>query len=144
MHRVAVLLGAKVWCGNPLADSISQNDDFLRPFALPSAGLFYGWIIMYQYGRSSRRRLITCHQDMQTLWNEVAKYVNTSILCGHRARAEQDNAFRSGKSTKQWPNSTHNSLPSMGNDAAPYLTSIRNVDYNDHKALARFTKPPMI
>jgi peptidoglycan L-alanyl-D-glutamate endopeptidase CwlK len=41
-------------------------------------------------------------------------------LCGHRSKAEQDKAFADGFSKVQFPNSKHNSLPSMAVDVAPF------------------------
>ena len=92
----------------------------------------------HPYGRTSQGRLDTCHDDIQMIWGEIAKYINTTVLCGHREEAEQNSAFESNHSKVQWPNSTHNSLPSMGIDSAPWIASIRNVDYNDYKALSKF------
>lgn len=42
------------------------------------------------------------------------------ILCGHRWQAEQDQAFRDGKSKLKWPQGKHNTLPSQTVDIAPY------------------------
>jgi len=55
-----------------------------------------------------------------------------SVTCGHRGEAEQELAFRTGKSTKHYPDSKHNRMPSVAVDLAPYPT-----DYGDPAAFAR-------
>lgn len=85
---------------------------------------------MFSFGRSSSERLATCHPDLQKIFNEVILYRDCSILCGHRSKIAQMEAFESGKSKVKWPNSKHNSSPSMAVDVAPYP-----IDWND---LGRF------
>lgn len=75
---------------------------------------------MFRFGKTSKRRLVTCHSDLQRLFNEVIKYYDCSIICGHRSRDKQGEAYREGKSTVQWPNSKHNVYPSIAVDVAPY------------------------
>ena len=43
-----------------------------------------------------------------------------------------------GYSQVHWPNSKHNSYPSMAVDAGPYFKEIKNLDWNDVKAFALF------
>lgn len=75
---------------------------------------------MYRYGKSSRERLATCHPELQRLFNSLTQDYDVSILCGHRTEAEQDAAVNSGNSKVMFPNSKHNSMPSLGVDAALY------------------------
>lgn len=81
---------------------------------------------MYKYGKSSRERLVTCHPDLQKLFNELIKDWDISILCGHRTEEEQNAAVASGNSKTPFPKSKHNAMPSLGVDAALYP-----VDWND-------------
>ena len=81
---------------------------------------------MAKFGKVSQERLATCDQRLQDLFNEVIKYVDCTVLCGHRDEAAQNEAVRTGKSRTRWPTSKHNSKPSMAVDAAPYP-----VDWND-------------
>lgn len=75
---------------------------------------------MYSYGKTSRARLDTCHSDLVTIFNEVIKLVDVSILEGHRGEDKQDEFFSKKLSKLKWPNSKHNSLPSMAVDVAPW------------------------
>lgn len=81
---------------------------------------------MYKYGRSSTARLNTCHPELQRLFYALAEDWDISIICGHRTEDEQNAAVRAGNSKTPFPNSTHNSLPSLGIDAALYP-----IDWND-------------
>jgi len=75
---------------------------------------------MPSFSARSRARLETCHEDLQRLFNEVIKHYDCTILCGHRGEEEQNEAFRQGRSQLQFPQSKHNSLPSIAVDVAPY------------------------
>ena len=75
---------------------------------------------MPKFGKTSKKHLNTCDKRIQTLFNEVIKHFDCSVLVGYRDRNEQNTAYRSGHSTKKWPNSKHNSRPSIAVDVAPY------------------------
>jgi hypothetical protein len=75
---------------------------------------------MASFGKTSRDRLDTCHPDIQLLFEAVVKYRDCSILCGTRTESEQNAAYDKGASTKKWPDSKHNTLPSIAVDVAPY------------------------
>ncbi len=75
---------------------------------------------MYKFGARSTRNLSTCHQDLQRLFNEVIKHYDCSVLCGHRPKEDQDKAYHSGNSSKDWPESTHNRYPSSAVDVIPW------------------------
>ena len=93
---------------------------------------------MPSYSQSSQKRLESCHIDIQTIFNEVIKTVDHSIFCGHRNKQEQTKAFEANLSQVQYPNSRHNSIPSMAIDAGPYFPELKNTDWKDHKAFAFF------
>jgi len=80
----------------------------------------------YHYSKRSTERLGTCHRDLQTIFREVIKYVDVSIICGHREEDAQNKAYAEGNSNRHWPNSKHNSFPSLAVDVVPYP-----VDWND-------------
>lgn len=89
---------------------------------------------MPSFSQASKDKLATCDQRLQTIFNDVIKHVDCTILCGHRGQKEQDEAFAKGASKLKWPNGQHNKLPSMAVDAAPYP-----IDWsNKQKSLARF------
>ena len=82
---------------------------------------------MYQFSKSSQKKLSTCHPFLQEICNELIKEVDFTVLCGHRGQEEQNEAFVKGASKLQWPDSKHNSFPSKAVDIAPYP-----IDWNNH------------
>lgn len=83
---------------------------------------------MPKFSRISEDRLATCHEDLQTLFNEVIRRWDCSILCGFRSKEAQDAAYAAGASKVQWPDGNHNKFPSLAVDAIPYN---RGVNWND-------------
>jgi peptidoglycan L-alanyl-D-glutamate endopeptidase CwlK len=79
---------------------------------------------MNHFSEISKERLKTCHRDLQILFAHVITDYDCSVICGHRSSQEQDEAFNSGHSKLQWPNSKHNSVPSLAVDVAPHENTI--------------------
>jgi len=77
---------------------------------------------MSTYSLTSKKRLETCHPDLQTLFFYVSLNYDNTIVCGHRGEQEQNEAYNSvpQRSQLKWPNSKHNSDPSLAVDAVPY------------------------
>ena len=75
---------------------------------------------MPKFGKRSRERLATCDPRLQELFEKVVELVDISIICGERNKSAQDEAFATGHSGVQFPNSRHNKAPSMAVDWAPY------------------------
>ena len=75
---------------------------------------------MRTYSALSESRLSTCHPNLQRLFRKVLEGYDHTIVCGHRGREEQDEAFRAGFSKKKWPEGKHNASPSLAVDVAPY------------------------
>ena len=88
---------------------------------------------MPKFGKSSKRRLATCHEDLQEIFNEVIKYFDCSVLCGHRGEEDQNKAVESGNSKVGWPNGRHNANPSNAVDVAPYP-----IDWKDSERMTYF------
>ena len=88
---------------------------------------------MPRFGRTSKKRLLTCDEDLQDLFNEVIKYVDCSILEGHRDEESQNKYFKDGKTKVKYPHGRHNSIPSRAVDAVPYP-----VDWNDRERFHLF------
>ena len=88
---------------------------------------------MPQFSKTSRQRLATCHQDLQTLFNEVIKYFDCTIICGHRGEEKQNSAYKKGYSKLKFPNSKHNKNPSLAVDVIPYP-----LDWDDHDRMRVF------
>ena len=83
---------------------------------------------MPKFSTKSLNQLFTCHQDLQTLFNEVIKTFDCTVLEGFRNEENQNRAFANGNSKLKWPNGNHNKSPSVAVDVIPYP-----VDWNDEK-----------
>lgn len=68
----------------------------------------------------SKTNLEQCHPGLQRLFNHVILTYDCTVICGYRGKAEQNEAFRTGRSKLAFPNSRHNILPSRAVDVAPY------------------------
>jgi hypothetical protein len=77
---------------------------------------------MPRFSSTSKARLSTCHSHIQQVFNEVIKYFDCKILEGHRDKETQDRLFHATPPRTQvrWPNSKHNSSPSLAVDVFPY------------------------
>ena len=88
---------------------------------------------MAKFGKASKQRLSTCHEDLQKVFNEVIKYVDCSILEGHRGAERQDRLFEEGKTKVKYPKGRHNASPSRAVDVAPYP-----IDWDDRERFHLF------
>ena len=75
---------------------------------------------MPKFGKKSRDQLATCDTRLQEVFNEVIKYVDCSILEGHRDKERQNQLYIEGKTKVKYPNGRHNSSPSNAVDVTPY------------------------
>jgi len=91
-------------------------------------------------GTISEYNLSSCSPNLQRLIREairrVPKWLDFAVTCGRRNQLDQDKAYRDGKSTKQWPNSKHNTLPSQAVDIRP-ASPFNAEDWNDRLRFAR-------
>jgi peptidoglycan L-alanyl-D-glutamate endopeptidase CwlK len=75
---------------------------------------------MYQLSPESLKKLENVHPDLQRLVQAVAdKGFPILVVEGFRDEASQMKAFSSGHSKKKWPDSKHNSSPSLAVDLSP-------------------------
>lgn len=88
---------------------------------------------MPTFSKRSNERLNTCHDDLQRIMREVVKEFDCSILCGHRDEATQNRLLAEGKTQLSYPNSKHNSFPSMAVDVVPYP-----IDWRDRERFHYF------
>lgn len=89
---------------------------------------------MPKFSKLSEERLATCHPELQRVMREAIRYVDFSVIEGHRGKAAQDAAYAKGNSKVRYPNGKHNKAPSLAVDIAPYP-----IDWsNNAKALERF------
>ena len=75
---------------------------------------------MYKFSERSRSNLSECHSDLQALAMFAIKFVDFTIIEGHRDKVAQDNAFKEGYSKVRYPNSKHNRQPSDAFDFIPH------------------------
>lgn len=82
---------------------------------------------MPDFSSRSDQRLMTCVPGIITICRTVIRDYDFSILCGHRNKASQDATFAQGRTEPgqivtwvKWPNSMHNTNPSLAVDLAPY------------------------
>lgn len=82
-----------------------------------------------KFSKSSLKKLDTCHPLLQLLFTEAldTSKVDFTILCGHRNKEDQEKAYVSGNSRLKWPNSKHNSFPSLAVDVVPYPVDWHNL-----------------
>ncbi len=85
---------------------------------------------MPAFGRASREKLETVHPVLRGLLYEAIEHFDFTIIQGHRGKEEQDEYFRTGRSKAQFPNSKHNSMPSMAVDIAPWHAEAPHVRWD--------------
>ncbi len=86
-----------------------------------------------KYSSTSAQRLKQCDLRLQDVFNTVLETIDHTIITGGRDGVTQNEMFRTGKSKVQFPNSKHNSAPSMAVDAAPYP-----IDWKDRERATLF------
>jgi hypothetical protein len=82
----------------------------------------------YSFGTRSTLALESCVEPLQLVAHRAIQIIDFSVLCGHRGREAQDDAFEAGASKLRWPHSIHNRIPSEAFDLAPYPISWAKAD----------------
>lgn len=88
---------------------------------------------MPKFSQRSLDNLATADFRLSLLFKEVVREVDCTIICGHRGKEEQEEAYRTGRSKAQWGQSKHNAHPSRAVDVMPYP-----IDWNDRERLFEF------
>ena len=106
---------------------------------------------MANFGKRSKANLSTADTKLQTLFNEVIKYFDCSVICGHRSKEEQLKLYKNGREliAGKWAVknkqkivtncdgvttlSAHNSIPSKAVDVVPYP-----IDWKDTNRMYMF------
>ena len=88
---------------------------------------------MAKFGKTSKKRLASSDERLQKVFNEVIKYIDCSVLEGHRSEERQNKLFEEGKTKVKYPKGRHNSNPSRAVDVTPYP-----VDWNDRERQTLF------
>lgn len=81
---------------------------------------------MPSFSKRSDFFVSTCHPDLQCILYEAIKLIDFSVIDGARDEETQNAKFRDGLSQLKYPNSRHNSIPSMAVDIAPYPINFDN------------------
>jgi len=89
---------------------------------------------MPKFGKRSKEKLATCHEDLQKVFNEVIKKVDCSVLEGHRSEERQNKLYKEGKTKVRYPKGRHNASPSRAVDVVPYP-----VDWEDRERFHLFS-----
>jgi len=76
----------------------------------------------YHFGKRSRKRLETCHEDIIAVAELALKKTTHDFFIaeGTRGKAKQDEYYATGASKVLFPKSFHNSSPSLAVDIVPY------------------------
>ena len=93
---------------------------------------------MPTFGKRSLENLALVDHRLIEIARRVIPYKDFSVLSGFRGKAEQEDCLKDGRSTKPWPESTHNfnalgriSPPSCGVDVAPYFKERPHIRWED-------------
>lgn len=92
----------------------------------------------HSYGVGSRSKIATLAHPWPAILDRVlaACPFDLTVISGHRGRLAQDRAYALGHSTKQWPDSLHNTEPSIAVDLAPYIDGAP--DWGEHDGGRRY------
>lgn len=82
----------------------------------------------YKFSSRSWENIEQLDARLQRVLVEAIKLKDFTVIEGHRVKERQDAMFRAGKSKLKWPDSKHNSYPSLAVDVAPYP-----IDWNDFR-----------
>lgn len=88
---------------------------------------------MYEFGDRSLKNLNEADSKLQALFLEVIKHYDCAVIEGYRPKDEQNKAYHAGKSTLKYPQSKHNSRPSMAVDIVPWP-----IDWGDYNRFYYF------
>ena len=83
---------------------------------------------MPKFSKRSLDRLGTCDERLQSIFKEVVKGFDCTVIEGHRGKERQNKAFDEGKSKLRYPKGNHNKVPSTAVDVAPYPVDWKDRD----------------
>jgi peptidoglycan L-alanyl-D-glutamate endopeptidase CwlK len=95
----------------------------------------------YFLGRTSEKRLSTCHPKIQLIVRDMIKHsrIDVGVICGFRGKEDQEKAFDDKVSKAHWGQSPHNFMwgdkpCSLAVDLAAYSDKIKNYLWNDEES----------
>ena len=74
----------------------------------------------FQLDEDSKENLLECAPELIMVFGKLSYIFPTMVLCGRRDKRSQNHLHTIGASKVRWPNSKHNTSPSLAIDAAPY------------------------
>lgn len=75
---------------------------------------------MPNFSEKSLAKLTTCDAPLQSVFRRVVLDFDCTVIEGHRNKERQNKMVEDGKSQVRWPNSKHNTVPSVAADVAAY------------------------
>lgn len=91
------------------------------------------------WSKKSHGKLITCHKDIQTIFNVVLRRHDCTVIWGRRGEDKQNELFDEGTSQKRYPDSKHNTSPlSEAIDIVPVVWGLGTLMGNDVDELKYF------
>lgn len=88
---------------------------------------------MPSHGTVSRGRLEHAHPALRAWAERLILVFDHTVVCSYRNEADQEEAFRNGKSKVHFPNSYHNLYPSRALDLAPWDFERLVIDWKAEK-----------
>jgi peptidoglycan L-alanyl-D-glutamate endopeptidase CwlK len=79
------------------------------------------------FGRRSLAALFNVHPLLRAVADEAIKRIDFTVVCGHRDKRAQEQAFRDGTSRARFGESPHNYLPALAFDAYLYPIDVDSV-----------------
>lgn len=89
---------------------------------------------MPKFSEASKKRLATCHPDLQKIFNLVIKNVDCTVTEGYRSDEDQEEAYKKGNSTLRAGQSKHNQMPALAVDVVAYPIQWESSKRNYHFA----------
>ena len=86
--------------------------------------------------KSSIEKLEQCDERLQELFQKVSETYSIQVIEGFRDKARQDEAFAKGFSKLQFPDSKHNSYPSLACDVVPLVNG--KIEWNNKEQFYHF------
>ena len=77
----------------------------------------------YRWGERSSNERATLHSVLQTVVDRALELspFDLVIVHGYRNEQQQNRAYALGNTTKRWPDSLHNTFPTIAVDLAPWV-----------------------
>ena len=79
---------------------------------------------MNRWSFASQTKRDTSDERLRRVFDRVLVVHDCTWVSGYREEEEQDELHRRGLSKVRYPNSKHNSLPSLAADVAPYVPGV--------------------